>query len=369
MMRMSAAPVLPREFDFTERPLHVVEGAPKRNRARKKAKSPTSSPTKLDKSFTAQDLLEQYFPDITYVVHKIIPEGLTMVVAAPKIGKSWMALGLAVANSNGSDAFGCIPTTASPVLYMALEDGPRRLQSRLHTLGVRSISPRLTFITDVAKEDMLATIAEYMALHPGENPIVILDTLGKAMPPAIAGETQYERDYRVVGALKACADNNPGSSVIIVHHTRKSDGADFVDAVSGTQGIAGAADTVLLLKRPRNQTQATLQVTSRDAAEGAYQLEMAGTGNWVLSGGSRESAARAAAEVHQTTGLGDQMTEIIHFINGRPKSEATLEDVAEALGVEANYAGTYLSRAVRAGRLHKPRRGVYATANPQIDET
>lgn len=73
------------------------------------------------------------------------------------------------------------------------------------------------------------------------------------MPSAGAGETTYERDYRIVGGLKMLADAHPGSSIIVVHHTRKASGSDFVDAVSGTQGIAGAADTILLLQRDREK--------------------------------------------------------------------------------------------------------------------
>jgi hypothetical protein len=150
---------------------------------------------------------------------------------------------------------------------------------------------------------MVATIQEFMDCHPYENPLVILDTLGKAMPPNVAGETQYDRDYRVLGSLKGLADGNPGSSIIVVHHTRKMDGADFLDSVSGTNGIAGAADTIMLLKRSRHETQAQLQVTSRDAAEGEYILEQAGTGNWVLAGGSRAEAAKAAVEARDTEGV------------------------------------------------------------------
>lgn len=314
--------------------------------------------SKLRAAFTADWLMDQEFPEINYVVDGIIPEGLTMLVAAPKIGKSWMVLGLAVSNSNGDAALGCIPTKAAPVLYMALEDGPRRLQGRLKTLGVTKVSNRLTFITQVPKGDMVETIREYMDEHRGENPIVILDTLGKAMPPAFGGETQYDRDYRVLGALKACADNNPGSSVIVVHHTRKIDAADFLDAVSGTQGIAGAADTVLLLKRSRHEDQASIQVTSRDAAEGEYLLETAGTGNWILSGGSRLESARAVQDTKTTDGVGDQMADVIALVNKYPEGTKA-KDVATLLHIEDAQARVYLRRAYDAGRIANPKRGTY----------
>jgi hypothetical protein len=331
-------------------------------------------PSKLRTAFTADWLMEQKFPEANYVVDGIIPEGLTMLVAAPKIGKSWMVLGLAVSNSNGDPALGCIATRSAPVLYMALEDGPRRLQGRLKTLGVRTVSRRLTFITQVPKGDMVETIREYMQDHHGENPIVILDTLGKAMPPAFGGETQYDRDYRVLGALKALSDNNPGSAVIVVHHTRKMDGADFLDAVSGTQGIAGAADTVLLLKRSRHEQQASLQVTSRDAAEGEYLLEQAGTGNWILSGGSKVEAARAVQDRKTTDGVGDRMAEVIALVNKYPEGTKA-KDVATLLHLDDVQVRKCLRRAFDAGRIANPKRGLYTpvtsgtSVTPLLDES
>ena len=312
----------------------------------------------LSSAFSAPWLMDQEFPPVHYVVDGIIPEGLTMLVAAPKIGKSWMVLGLAVATSTGTQAFGCVPTKAAPVLYLALEDGQRRLQTRMKALNVRDVSPRLEFITDVQRGAMLPTIKEFMGRHPYENPFVILDTLGKAMPPAVVGETQYERDYRVLGDLKRLADKNPGSSIIIVHHTRNMDGADFLDSVSGTNGIAGAADTIMLLKRSRQETQARLQVTSRDAAEGEYLLEQAGTGNWILAGGSRAEAAKAAAESKATEGVSDRMAEVI-ALTGKYPEGVRAKDVATLLHMEDAQARVYLRRAYDSGRINSPKRGLY----------
>jgi hypothetical protein len=317
-------------------------------------------PAELSSAFNAPWLMAQDFPAINYVVDGIVPEGLTMLVAAPKIGKSWMVLGLAVATSNGTPAFGCVPTKAAPVLYLALEDGPRRLQARMHALNVRTVSPQLEFITQVPSGGLIATIREFMDLHHGENPVVILDTLGKARPPAVIGETQYDRDYRVLGSLKALADGNPGSSLIIVHHTRKMDGADFLDTVSGTHGIAGAADTIMLLTRSRHETQAQLQVTSRDAAEGQYLLEQAGTGNWVLAGGSRAEAAQAAAEARDTDGVDTLMADVIGSLN-RARKDMTPAQVSADLGsIDGKTAAVYLARAAKAGRVRKTGRGKYA---------
>lgn len=309
--------------------------------------------------FTAAWLMQQVFPPIRYVVPGIIPEGMTLLVAAPKIGKSWMVLGLGVELSNGGNAFAAIPVgQPRPVLYLALEDGKRRLQDRLIKLDPSTVSDRLEFLTDTEHGTVITKIREYMRAHDGQDPVVILDTLGKVMPPTPNGASAYGHDYRMLSALKATSDAVPGSSLIIVHHTRKMDAGDFLDAVSGTQGIAGAADTVMVLKRERHEARATLQVTSRDAAEGEYSLTMTQTGSWELDGHDLKAAAQAAQTAKATAGLGDKSTEVIAYVSQHAEG-VRAQDVADALGMSAKNAGTYLRRAFEAERIDKPERGLY----------
>ena len=309
-------------------------------------------------SFNAQWLMGQVFPPTAYVVPGIIPEGMTLLVAAPKIGKSWMVLGLGVELSNGGNAFGSIPVgNPRPVLYLALEDGKRRLQDRLVRLNPSEVSHRLEFMTDIPNGQATATISEFMTRHAGLDPVCILDTLGKVMPPAGNG-SQYGHDYSVLSALKATADAVPGSSLVIVHHTRKMDGGDFLDAVSGTQGIAGAADTVLVLRRERHDDRATLQVTSRDAAEGEYSLTLTDTGAWQLDGESLAEASAAAQAAKATAGLGDRMVDVIAAV-GRFPEGITPKDLKVLLPDIAN-VDEYLRRAHDGSRIQKLSRGLYA---------
>mgnify|MGYP003779546527 CR=1 FL=1 len=79
---------------------------------------------------SARWLMAQDFPPLEYVVPGLIPEGLTLLAAAPKIGKSWLVLGLGIACASGGYAFGQLPVDRRPVLYLALEDGQRRLRRR-----------------------------------------------------------------------------------------------------------------------------------------------------------------------------------------------------------------------------------------------
>lgn len=202
--------------------------------------SEVTAPDPLDGAFSAAWLTSQTFAPVEYVVPGLIPEGLTLLVAAPKVGKSWMVLDLAHAAATGGKALGSIRVDRRPVLYLALEDGPRRLQSRLSMLGVDGGGPDLMFLTALSASPV-ATVAAYLERHAQDRPLVILDTLGKVRGRD-GGNDQYGRDYSQMSALKALVDAVPGSSLIVVHHTNKGGREDFLEAVSGTQGLAGAAD-------------------------------------------------------------------------------------------------------------------------------
>lgn len=56
------------------------------------------------------------------------------------------------------------------------------------------------------------------------------------------------------------------AALVVVHHTSKSPRADPVDEISGTLGLTGAFDTILVLKRERQQNEATPFFTESMAA-------------------------------------------------------------------------------------------------------
>jgi hypothetical protein len=85
----------------------------------------------LRSSWTARGLLEHEFPEQRYAVPGLISEGLNLLVGAPKLGKSWLAMNVAAAVAFGGVALDKINVTRGEALYLALEDPPRRLQRRL----------------------------------------------------------------------------------------------------------------------------------------------------------------------------------------------------------------------------------------------
>ena len=326
------------------------------------AEATAEQPNPLLAGLRTGDWLDaQVFPPLSYVVPGLIPEGLTLLVGAPKIGKSWLSLAVALAAASGGCALGHVKVgPPRPVLLLALEDGDRRLQDRIRKLiPGESIPPQLNYMTRIHHGLVVQTIEAWLETIEHAMPLVLLDTLGKVMPPAMNGETTYQRDYKIASRLKEICDNRPGMSLTGLHHDRKAAAEDFVESVSGTNGLAGAADTIIVISRPRTESQGLLKVTGRDVVEAEYAVTTK-DGNWLLMGDSLEDAASIAATIRATANLGDRSAEILRYVNKHPEGVRP-GDVARALGdLDAQKAGTYLGRLRDSGRVRKLERGLYA---------
>jgi hypothetical protein len=302
----------------------------------------------------------QDFPPLRYAVPGLLPEGFTLLIGPPKAGKSWLILGTLLAVAGGGLVLGAIP--AGPprrVLYLALEDGDRRMQDRCRRLLDRDPIPdRFHYLTTVPAGRVLPTIEAFLRRYD-DTALVVIDTLGKVMPPARPGESAYQRDYRIGGALKRIADERPGLNLTVLHHDRKAGSDDFVDGVSGTHGLAGSADTIVVLCRARHSTDGLLKVTGRDVQEGEYALVMA-DGLWQLDGANLGAAAGRARQRQDSAGLGDVSTAVLTFAAGFGPAGFEAKDAVAKFG-ENVYQ--YLKRHVDANppRLMKLSRGRYAT--------
>jgi hypothetical protein len=76
--------------------------------------------------------------------------------------------------------------------------------------------------------------------------LVVIDTLAKVRPARKPNEPPYEADYKAVEPFLAIAAELQ-IAILIVHHTRKMDGDDPLEIVSGTTGLTGGVDSVIVL--------------------------------------------------------------------------------------------------------------------------
>ena len=179
---------------------------------------------------SARDLDEQEFDPINYVVPGYIAEGLTLLAGKPKLGKSWLCLDIALAVASGGMCLGNVACEQGDVLYLALEDNLRRLQSRLHKLwatrtwpATARSRPNLFFATEWrrAGDGGVEDIREWIEDHP-EARLVIVDVLAMFKATARSQtQTLYEADYGALKGLQSLAMET-GVAIVVVHHTRKS---------------------------------------------------------------------------------------------------------------------------------------------------
>lgn len=299
--------------------------------------------------WTADRLMSAHFPDPRWAVPGLVPEGLALLVGGPKIGKSWLALNLAVAIASGERVMSKVDVAAGDVLYLALEDPPRRLQRRLATvLGDHAAPARLTLDTAAGRgQAATAHVRMWLENHPDAR-LVVIDVLAKVRPTN-DGDDRYAADYRTGSAFKELADEY-GVAVLVVHHTRKMRGDDFVDDISGTNGLAGAADTICLLRRARTEADAILSITGRDVDEAEHALKLT-HGRWALLDGP--ATDYAVSETGQA---------ILRFLRQRTDG-ATPKVIADQLRLDPATVRQTCRRMVDRGHLATNGRGTYTASH------
>lgn len=274
--------VTSRDPRAVDRLLTDLESAPLWSPAKKLDKA-----SKLPEILTAADLLAESFPPERWAVPGILPEGVTLLAGKPKTGKSWLALGLCVATTTGGVAFGTKPVEKGSCLYLALEDNYRRLQKRLKKLLAGGPAPLgLHIATSWPPLDKggLEKLQDYLIEHP-DTRMVVVDVLKKVRPRIAGNRSMYDADYEALeGLVKLAAER--GVTIVVVHHLRKLQADDPLDEISGSTGLSGCVDGMLVLKRDRGRAEAYLHVTGRDIEEDKeLALEWSpDTAGWYIAG-------------------------------------------------------------------------------------
>lgn len=238
-----------------------------------------------ENGIAANVLYEKEFADPKYVIDGLIGDGLSILCGKPKRGKSWMSLMWAWAVAAGYEINGR-QTWQGEVLYLALEDTQRRIQSRMRMLNKELgwiVPETLTIHTEWPRADNhgLWYCMEWIMKHGPQARFIVIDTLAKFRKPAKGNGNAYADDDEATGGLKKVCDKM-GVSGLFNHHTRKLRAEDPFDEISGSYGISGPADTLIVLEN-EGPGKAKLFTRGRDIAESTTPIEFrTASGLWVL---------------------------------------------------------------------------------------
>jgi hypothetical protein len=294
---------------------------------------------------TAATLQKMNFSPVSYVIPGLIPEGLSLLAGKPKIGKSWLALDLCLAVAGDRYCLGDKRPVSGDVLYAALEDNPRRLQKRIGKLlktFTETWPVRLAIATTWRRLDKGAVedIAAWIDSVPDAK-LIILDTLAGVRP--IKATQGYNDDYECLSALHRLA-NDRGVAILVLHHTRKMEADDPIDTVSGTLGLSGCADTILVLNRSSKGT--TLYVRGRDIEEAEHAIEFnKDSCRWTILGD--------AGDVQRST---QRQAILLTLETGDMK----IGELTIATGMKRNNLDGLLHSMVTDGEVYRAERGVYS---------
>jgi len=304
---------------------------------------------------SAADLQHKTFEELRWIVPKYVPEGSALMAGRPKIGKSWLGLDAGVAVSSGGTCLGQ-QCEQGDVLALMLEDSDRRLQRRLtRMLGAQKDKwpESLTYATAWPRlnEGGLDWMRRW--IDKASKPrLIIIDILERIRQRAKQNDkqSQYSADYAALVTLQELS-TEAQLSVLALTHQRKLGAEDLIDTVSGTLGLGGAVDSIIILG---NDTQSGkfLYGRGRDLEEFNVSIKQDENCRWQVTGPKPEG---------QVSPERGQIIAILARV-GRPMST---KEISEAVGGKHVNVKNLLFKLCAAGEIERHGWGFYKLPDPQ----
>jgi len=273
------------------------------------------------------------------LIDGILADGLAMMAGDSKIGKSWMVLWLCLQISKGEPVWG-IPTRKTDVVYLALEDREWRIQQRMQELTeTPPENLHFGFSCGQLGSELEGQIEAVLQDHPSTG-LIFIDTLQMIRDNVSGKVNAYAQDYRDLSSLKKIADNH-GICIFLVHHTRKDrDSSNIFNDMTGSTGIMGVADTVMILrKEERFGDAAALCITGRDVEEKKLKMQMCGVRWEITEELNADDLRRERIPVF--------VYEVVEFLFEHSKFQGTATELLAAVGnteLKPNLASKHLTR-------------------------
>ena len=288
---------------------------------------------------SADTLFYQPLDHPKMLIDGILSNGLAILSGDSKIGKSWMVLWLCLKISRGEPVWG-LPTAKTDVIYLALEDNDWRIQQRMQDLvDIPPDNLHFGFSCGKLGAELESQIKAVLEDNPNTG-LLFIDTLQMVRDNVSSRVNAYAQDYKDLSALKKIADDHK-MCIFLVHHNRKEhDGSNVFNDMTGSTGIAGVADTCMVLrKEDRFGNDAVLSITGRDIEEKRLKLVMQ-KNVWEVTEALDTSALRREHVPHFLFQIADYLLKEKSFTG-------TVTELLAAIGDEttkANVASKLITR-------------------------
>ena len=322
-------------------------------------------------ALTARDLLAQDLPMHTPVIDGLLRIAEIMnLIAAPKMGKSWLVLYLALCIASGRAFFERkvsrgkvlildnelhLPTIASRLRFVADAMGlkPDDYADNLHIVSLRG---RLA--------DLYRLGARFQAIAPGTYAAIIIDAWYRTLP---AGTD--ENDNGAMANLYNVLDQHAQRlqcAFILIHHSSKGGQADKspTDVGSGAGSMARATDTHAILRQHEEDGVVVLEAVVRSFPPPDPVCLRRNFPLWEVDDTLDPADLKRPAPRRRAAKTKDDEAEesarepwtperfVGAFIGPKPLDKGTIIATANAAGMTKTMAGDLIRLAIQAGKAH-----------------
>ena len=186
--------------------------------------------------------------EVSWLVEGVLPaDGLSLLVAPPKVGKSTLARCLSAAVASGDRNWLGRPVQQGVVIHLALEERLQTILGHYDSIGAPDERIHLLDSQSPAPGKILEPLRRSVEdLRPS---LVVIDPLFQFV--AIRDGNEYAEVAAALHPLIALA-RETCTHILLVHHSRKS-GGDHGSEVLGSTALSGSVDTMISLATDRGQ--------------------------------------------------------------------------------------------------------------------
>jgi len=235
--------------------------------------SVTESSEWQDDAVSLSDLITNFHGLNPPIIHGLLREGETMnIIAAPKVGKSWLVNSLSIAIATGLDWLG-FKVEQGPVLVIDNELHVNTLTYRYMELAkAMKINPKLFSQQVKIKslrgqlKDLMALSQYFQRLKPNTYKVIILDAFYRTLP-----DKTDENDNGAIARLYNSLDCHAmrlNCAFVLIHHTSKGNQSQksITDVGAGAGSQSRAVDTHVILRPHEDEDKIVMDAAVRSWA-------------------------------------------------------------------------------------------------------